>query len=173
MRYRNAKIIRRARRVVAGAAMMLTPALLFSPPGHAGIGSSATGSAHLTVNGELVTFTFSVRQLPSGEVVGQAQRVNRSLDAVLHYDLDCLRIVGDNKAVIGGTLTHSSTDAFAPGRHAVFSVIDNGESADDAPDRLSAVALFVALDDPRDCNTFDLPATTVRDIESGNIQVSP
>lgn len=161
------------RRILAIAGFLTVPALFVTPATHAGVGASATGSAHLTINGELATFTFSVRQMPSGEVVGQAQRVNRSNDSILHYDLDCLRIVGDNKAIIGGTLTHSSNPAFQPGRHAVFSVVDNGESRHDAPDQLSAVALFIAVDDPRNCSNWDVPASTVRPIESGNIQVSP
>ena len=172
---RQSSVAGRFRNIVIGAVTIVAPTLLLAPPGHAhaGVGASASGSAHMTVNGELATFTFSVRELPSGEVVGQAQRVNRANDSVLHYDLDCLRIVGDNKAVVGGTLTHSSNPAFAPGRHVVFSVIDNGESKGDAPDQLSAVALFVAVDDPRNCSNWDVPARSVRDIESGNIQVSP
>lgn len=164
------------RSILTGAvAVGLLSLLSTAPSGAEGAGPSATGSAHLTVAGELTTFTFNAKQLPSGEVVGQAQRQSRSLDATLHYDLNCLRIVGTNKAIIGGTLTHSDDPRFAEGRKAVFTVVDTGEGPD-STDQLSGVALFTRLDDPRNCNNFELPnsgGAALRPIEHGNIQVRP
>ena len=158
--------------LAGGVLTLMSP----QPSGAEGAGPSATGSAHLTVADELTTFTFNVKQLPSGEVVGQAQRQSRSLDATLHYDLNCLRVVGTNRAIIGGTLTHSDVPRFAEGLKVIFNVVDNGEGAKDADDQLSGVILFTRLDDPRNCTNFEVPnrnAGALRPIEHGNIQVRP
>lgn len=148
----------RKRLLIGGASGLALLALVPSQPvGAEGPGPAASGSAHLTVAGELTTFTFSAKQLASGEVTGQAQRQSRSLDATLHYELDCLRIIGSNKAIIGGTLTHSNDDRFAAGRKVLFNVVDNGEGRKDLDDQLSAVILFTAVNDPRNCNNFEVP----------------
>lgn len=159
--------------LTGAAAAGLLPMFWAQPSGAAGAGPSATGSAHLTVADELTTFTFNVKQLPSGETVGQAQRQSRSLDVTLHYELSCLRVLGTNRAIIGGTLTHSDDPRFAEGRKVLFNVVDNGEGAKEGADQLSGVILFTRLDDPRNCTNFEVPSSGVRPIEHGNIQVRP
>ena len=155
------------------AAVGLLPTLLLVPPTSAeGAGPMASGAAHITRDGEALTLSFNVKQLPSGEVVGQAQRQARPVDATIHYELDCLRIVG-NKAIVGGIVTRSTSPSFVVGRKAIFSVEDNGEGPNEAADRVSFVLHATSATMPGTCHTVTPPAAATFDVEYGNVQVRP
>lgn len=131
-------------------------------------GPSASGHGNLTVGGELRTFSFTAVTHKNGTVTGQAQLNNRAQDTRLHLDIDCLRVVG-NTATVSGIVTNT-TDPTLEGFRGIFRVEDNGEGANDPPDRISLVFLFPPSV-PLDCNSnLGLPLIP---IEAGNIQVRP
>ena len=157
----------------AAAAAALVPTLLVVPPTSAeGAGPMASGAAHISRNGEPLTLSFNVKRLASGEVVGQAQRQAGPVDATIHYELNCLRIVG-NKAIVGGIVTRSTSPSFVVGRKAIFSVEDNGEGPNEGVDRVSFVLHATSDTMPGTCLTVTPPASATFDVEKGNVQVRP
>ena len=165
---------RRIAAVAGVAAAALVPSVVVVPPTSAeGVGPMAAGAAHITgANGEALTLSFNVKQLPSGEVVGQAQRQARPVDATIHYELNCLRIVG-NKAIVGGIVTRSTSPSFVVGRKAIFSVEDNGEGPNEPADRVSFVLHATSDTTPGTCQTITPSAAATFDVEKGNVQVRP
>lgn len=167
------KVYRRKAFLGAVAAAALVPTLLVVPPTSAeGVGPMASGAAHISLNGEALTLSFNVKQLASGEVVGQAQRQARPIEATMHYELNCLRIVG-NKAIVGGIITRSTSPRFVVGRKAIFSVEDNGEGPNETPDRVSFVLHALSDTTPGTCLTITPGAAATFDVEKGNVQVRP
>ena len=158
------------RLVLAAAAAVLPMFLLADPTGAEGAGPAASGAAHITRNGEPLTLSFNVKQLASGEVTGQAQRKSEPTDTITHYELSCLRIVG-NRAIIGGIVTRSSSPGVVVGRKAIFSVEDNGEGPNGAVDRVSFVLHATSATMPGTCQTVTPPAAATFDVEQGNVQV--
>ena len=132
----------------------------------------AGGAAHISRNGEALTLSFNVKRLASGEVVGQAQRQARPVDATIHYELNCLRIIG-NKAIVGGIVTRSTSPSFVVGRKAIFSVEDNGEGPNEGTDRVSFVLHATSDTMPGTCMTITPPAAATFDVEQGSVQVRP
>ena len=134
-------------------------------------GPSVTGHANMTQqpSGELRTFSFTGRVMPDGTVEGQFVNHNRQGDAVNHGEIDCLRLVGTNGAVLSGPIRKHTNPALEGGT-TIFRVEDNGEGTDDPPDRVSQLLNF-APGSTDDCTTVT-PATMFP-IEGGNIQVRP
>jgi hypothetical protein len=128
--------------------------------------SSASGSGHVTRGGQERTFAFTATKDADGTVTGQAQVISRSLDTVVHFEIDCLRVVG-NVAHMSGIATRSSNPVEAPvGEMRRFVVMDNGEGSDSAPDRISTIPVNPAGET---CESSTLvPAIPV---ERGNVQV--
>jgi hypothetical protein len=90
------------------------------------------------------------------------KRVNMS-------DVDCLRLLSPNEAVLSGTVRENINPAVI-GQTQIFRVLDNGEGSDD-PDQMS-VLVFRQPTLGINCNNLiPLPAMTA--IEAGNLQVKP
>lgn len=84
-------------------------------------------------------------------------------------DLDCLRIVGDDVAVVSGTILTSEIEQdpyFDPGDTVVFAVQDHGEG-EGAIDQLSTIWSY-SYYVPDACQTFTPP---MADEVGGNVQV--
>lgn len=134
-------------------------------------GSSARGHASVTQqpSGELRTFSFTARVMPDGSVKGEYVNHNRQGDAVNHGEIDCLRLIGANGAVMSGPIRKHTNPAFE-GFRSIVRVEDNGEGNDDPPDRVGMLNL-VASTSTLDCQTFT-PQILIP-LEGGNIQVTP
>lgn len=144
----------------------------------------AGGHGNLISGGELRTFSFAALRHADGTVSGNVQVKNRALDVVAHVDVDCLKFEGGNRAIVGGTITHSSNpQLIVPGRISVFGVEDNGEGEGAPPDRITTIPDYAP---PKSCNEFTFdgdrlveganPSVVVRvltPITAGNIRVQP
>jgi hypothetical protein len=157
----------RVRAAVLATAVLCAAALAASA-GASENGPSATGSGHFWVNDELRTFTFSALTHEDGTVTGEAQLDAHATDFSEHVSVNCLEVDG-NQAFISGTITDSSRPDFVGGT-ALFSVQDNGEGSDAAPDRISLLASRGPGSPlpPLDCNDHLPPNEPV---EAGNVQV--
>ena len=148
---------------VVGLAAILAQAV---PAASGGVGSSANGSGHVTRGGQERTFAFAATKDADGTVTGQAQVISRSLDTVVHFEIDCLRVVG-NVAHMSGITTRSNNEAEAPvGEMRRFVVMDNGEETDSAPDLISTIPVNPAGET---CENSTLVPTIP--VERGNVQV--
>ena len=135
-----------------------------------GVGSQVTGHATVTqAPGVLRTFSFSARRMPDGTVEGNFVNHNRLGGAVNHGDIDCLRLIPPNGAVLSGPIRKHTNPTFV-GRRTVFRVEDNGEGGDDPPDRVSQLVNLPA-GSTLDCQT--LTPVVLLPVEGGNIQVRP
>lgn len=119
-------------------------------------GTEAEGAAKETYG-----FTASVNG--NGEVKGQFES-HWGPEFMFHMDITCLVVV-DNKAWLGGVTTRSNNDNYPVGQQWVFSVVDNGEGANAAPDQLS---YFYGVPADRCSRQYDI---TLFDWTSGNVQV--
>jgi hypothetical protein len=135
-----------------------------------GVGAQVTGHASVTqAPGVLRTFSFSARQMPDGTVEGNFVNHNRLGDAVNHGEIDCLRLIPPNGAVLSGPIRKHTNPDFEGGT-TVFRVEDNGEGGDSPPDRVSQLLNFLPG------VTADCHAVTpliLLPVEGGNIQVRP
>ena len=149
------------------------PASPISPNAASAAESGPTASGHGDIiqlpSGALRTFSFHARVMPDGSVQGEYDNHNRQLGFVNHGDLDCIRFVGTNGAVMSGHATRSTNPAAPEGSVTIFRVEDNGEGAD-AQDRISQLLLFPA-GSPNDCMNTIPPV--LLDIVGGNVQVRP
>jgi hypothetical protein len=141
------------------------PSLSAAPGGN----PRATGSGHFETAGELRTFAFNAIQHKDGIVTGHSQTHNRVLDVSAHLEIDCLRFLTPNSAVMSGTITRSN-DPTLEGRRGIFRVEDNGEGANDPPDGASLTAVLPP-GSMLDCQV--LPGPNPIPIQHGNVQVSP
>jgi hypothetical protein len=132
-------------------------------------GPSANGHGNLPVgDGELRTFSFHARLKKDGTVEGSVQLYNRALDSRIHADIDCLRFISPNRAIMSGPIRHSTNPVFVVGTHGFFIVTDNGEGAGDPEDTISN---YFGPVRPQGC---EIPFNLVeRPIEGGNIQLKP
>ena len=147
---------------VLGLAAIPTQA---APSATGGVVSSANGSGHITAGGERRTFAFTATKRADGTVTGQVQVISRSLDTVVHFEVDCLLVVG-NVAHRSGITTRSSNPAEAPvGELRRFVVMDNGEGSS-ATDLISTIPVNPAGET---CENSSLDP--VREVEEGNVQV--
>ncbi len=135
-------------------------------------GPSASGHADVIQlpSGAKRTFSFHARVMPDGSVDGEYDNHNRQAGFVNHGDIDCLRFVGTNGAVMSGPVQRSTNPGAPPGWRSIFRVEDNGEGANDVPDRVSQLAI-VPPDSPLDCQT--LTPEPLFPLVGGNIQVRP
>ncbi len=124
-----------------------------------------TGSGHFTRGGQLRTFSFSAVKRADGTVTGEWQRFARAAGAKAHGDVTCFTVAG-NQAWLGGVVERTTT---IPGEVG-WTVIDNGEGANSAPDQIS---LQNVGGGPGFADAFcgAQPPRTMFDIEKGNIQI--
>jgi hypothetical protein len=127
---------------------------------------SATGSGHITRDGQTRTFAFTATTAADGTVTGQVQVISCALDTVVHFEIDCLRVVG-NVAHMSGITTRSSNPAEAPvGEMRRLVAMDNGEGSHSAPDLISTIPVNPAGET---CENSTLVPTAP--VEEGNVQV--
>jgi hypothetical protein len=130
---------------------------------------SATGSGGVTGGaGGKVTFSFTARDYGTGADEGQIEAKNHLSGRREHVEVDCLRVVG-NIAVMSGTLKHTDPSAPVQEGFSIFAVQDNGEGANDPPDRVSN--LFSRSFAPFNCETQMPLGGITFEVERGNIQV--
>lgn len=135
-------------------------------------GPSVSGHANVIQlpSGALRTFSFHARVMPDGSVQGEYDNHNRQQGFVNHGDIDCLRLIGSNGAVLSGTIRKSDNPANVPGSRTIFRVEDNGEGEGAAPDRVSMLA-NVPAGSTTDCTNFT--NAVLFEVVGGNIQVRP
>ena len=150
----------------------LSPRLLSVEFSESESGPSASGHADMIQepSGALRTFSFHARIMPDGSVQGEYDNHNRQQGFVNHGDIDCIRFIRTNSAVMSGVILRNDNPIAPPGGTSIFRVEDNGEGADDPPDRVSQVANFPA-GSPANCNT--ITPVNMFPIVGGNIQVRP
>ena len=135
-------------------------------------GPSASGHADVIQlpSGAKRTFSFHARVMPDGSVEGEYDNHNRQGGFVNHGDIDCLRFIGTNGAVMSGVAQRSTNPGAPPGSTAIFRVEDNGEGADDPADQVSQVAIFPPGSAANCQNTTPV---ILFPLVGGNIQVRP
>ena len=135
-------------------------------------GPAVTGHGSLIQqpSGALRTFSFHARVMPDGTVEGEYDNHNRQGGFVNHGNIDCIRFIGTNGAVLSGRATRSTNPLAPEGTVSIFRVQDNGEGSDDAADGVTQLLIFPA-DSPNNCMNFT-PATLLT-IVGGNVQVLP
>jgi hypothetical protein len=135
-------------------------------------GPSASGHADVTQepSGANRTFSFHARVMPDGGVAGEYDNHNRQQGFVNHGDINCLRFIGTNGAVMSGVIQRSDNPNAPPGATSVFRVEDNGEGADDPPDRVSQL---VNLPPGSTDNCQTITPVILFPLEGGNVQVRP
>jgi hypothetical protein len=134
-------------------------------------GPSASGHGNFTqAPGVLRTFSFEGRVMPDGSVEGNFNNHNRLGGIVNHGDIDCLRLIGTNGAVLSGPIRKHTDPAFE-GWTAGFRVEDNGEGSNESPDRVSVI--FVVPPGRDNCQAFTPGEPSMRVLEGGNVQVRP
>jgi hypothetical protein len=114
--------------------------------------------------GEKSTFAFNAVQEDDGSVNGHLVYHVRGGDVSFELDIDCMTING-NRATLGGKVTSVSGNApgfLVLGARAAFTVEDNGQGRNAAPDRFSDV-LF-----PGTCAANYVTYIPI----SGNIQIN-
>ena len=108
--------------------------------------------------------TFSAVTHDSGLITGVAQQHDVVTGVKTAIDVTCIKIIGPNKARIGGTFTRGVAIGL-PTDTIVFDVVDNGEgSKASGPDEFNKFRV-----DPCGCDGFNNPPTFPS--ERGNIQV--
>ena len=136
---------------------------------------SVTGFGLFTQDGEPTTFSFTARRYADDSVEGEWERKNRSADPDLrgHGNVTCFNIIGD-RAWIGGIIEQFPSDPGRVGSEAAWRVVDKGQGANAPPDQISRTI------NPGDfglsaSDFCDLASSRlgVRDLEAGNISVSP
>ena len=85
-------------------------------------------------------------------------------------DIDCLRFLNPQEAVMSGIVTENLNPALV-GQTLIFRVYDDGEGGD-AVDRQSG-AIFRMVSTGVNCHNFANPDANVTPILGGNIQVRP
>lgn len=123
--------------------------------------------------GEYVSRSFHARAMPDGSVQGEFVQWVTALNGERRPnkgDLDCLRFIAPNDAVVSGPiLVNNNPDLI--GQTQIFRVRDDGEGSD-AVDRMSSV-FFRQPSTGLDCQTLTPPESNMLPFEGGNLQVRP
>ncbi len=128
--------------------------------------ASATGGYQVTFGGEERTVSFTAQMDSSNSSRGQAELFNHVTGTRLHFDIDCLNVVG-NVATMSGSITRSDSTVFVAGLPFWLQVADNGEGPNKPRDLASP--LFVIFGPGVPCTSPLVPASIP--IEGGNITV--
>jgi hypothetical protein len=160
------------RRLVSGftAGVLLfvaVPQAAIADPAPNAVVASATGSGHIVLLGEIRFFTLAAQKYADGTVKGQVEIRFRPFEAIVHAELDCLRVIGST-AVISGPVTFSTIPGIE-GLRGITSVQDNGEGGAAPPDMTAWPTPLVPQSSPLDCDTIAPAANQV--VVFGNVDV--
>ncbi len=118
-------------------------------------------------------FSLSARMYADGSVSGQWQdSFAGDEDDGIHVAIDCMVIVGDNAAIVGGYITEGMFGEFdLSGLYAMTAVSDNGTSHNDPADQLSFSYIegFDFID--TDCSLYSMDFFQLLDITKGQVKV--
>lgn len=94
------------------------------------------GGTFVDEQGKEFGFGFTARVMEDGSVEGQLEFHNRADGNMIHVRIDSLEVTGGT-AVLGGVITKAVGGNAVVGDPRVVQVVDNGEGASAAPDRMS------------------------------------
>ena len=163
--------------VVGVVALFAVPA---TATGGSGLVASASGGVHWTI--ELPNpfgievgnqpISFNAKKYADGTVSGQFEyhQVALGQSFNFHVDVTCMNVYDGNRAKIGGVITVSNDPTLPPGVFAWFQVFDNGEGANDPPDRSSLIGFGNEAANEAFCSSPNLPRFGPWDVQ-GNVQV--
>ena len=141
----------------------------------AGGNQMANGGGTTVEGGEKSTFVFNAVKKSNGSVTGHLVYQIRVSNIGIKMDLDCVRFIGTNTAVLSGIVTQVSGDNIPfyiqVGSKAYFEVVDKGQGNDAAPDLISDLFFPIGAGSSN-ANCTNRRARTYLPI-SGNIQVKP
>ena len=141
----------------------------------AGGNQMANGGGTTVEGGEKSTFVFNAVKKSNGSVTGHLVYQIRVSNIGIKMDLDCVRFIGTNTAVLSGIVTQVSGDNIPfyihVGSNAYFEVVDKGQGNDSAPDLISDLFFPIGAGSAN-ANCTNRRAGTYLPI-SGNIQVKP
>jgi hypothetical protein len=133
---------------------------------HVSVGGADVCEALGEPTGCDANFSLTANMKADGSVSGQWQDTFSGGGNGIHVAIDCM-IVDGNTAIVGGVITHGSSDGEdLTGRRVVTKVVDNGTSQKDAADQIS-FSYFVSgtCDDYSDANF------TLLDLTNGQVKV--
>lgn len=169
---------RQAMTLLAVAGVLVIP--VTAAAGSSNTVASANGGAHWTIPlpnqfGVVVenrTLSFNARKDADGTVTGRFEyhQVVEGEAFKFNVDVTCLNVYDGNRAKLGGVITVSSDPTLPVGVFAWFSVFDNGEGANAAPDRSSLVGFGTEAANEAFCNSPSLPRFGPWDV-GGDVQV--
>jgi hypothetical protein len=169
---------RQAMTLLAVAGLLVIP--VTAAAGSSNTVASANGSAHWTIPlpnqfGVVVenrALSFNARKDADGTVTGRFEyhQVVEGEAFKFNVDVTCLNVYDGNRAKLGGVITVSSDPTLPVGVFAWFSVFDNGEGANAAPDRSSLVGFGTEAANEAFCNSPNLPRFGPWDVD-GDVQV--
>ena len=169
---------RQAMTLLAVAGLLVIPVI--AAAGSSNTVASANGSAHWTIPlpnqfGVVVenrALSFNARKDADGSVTGRFEyhQVVEGEAFKFNVDVTCLNVYDGNRAKLGGVITVSSDPTLPVGVFAWFSVFDNGEGANAAPDRSSLVGFGTEAANEAFCNSPNLPRFGPWDVD-GDVQV--
>jgi hypothetical protein len=147
-----------------------------SVPAHSAGNPSASGGG--TISGgptQHANFGFTCIQHQNGEAKGQLELTVRdtSGDTRVHVELNCIDFHDGNQATMSGPITQvrspNPADQQAIGYTMIFTVQDNGEGKNAAPDLTSDFLVFPP-NSGQDCHSMQPPPEHP---VQGNVQVRP
>ena len=101
------------------------------------VGSNDACEAFGLPNGCDGNFSLTAHEKADGTVAGQWHDTFSGGGEGIHVAIDCLN-TNDNWAVVGGVITHGTIGGVdVSGQQALTAAVDNGTSANDAPDQIS------------------------------------
>jgi hypothetical protein len=133
-----------------------------------------TGSAHVLLAGfgnAEEKYSNSIIRHADGSVSGEFElKTEQANGGRLHGTVLCFTVAG-NRARVGGVIDQSSTPLASVGTHVLWTIVDNGEGANDPPDQTSDFIPVSPAQAAFHCATgFNLQLIPV---QSGNLQVRP
>ena len=135
----------------------------------------ANGGGTTVEGGEKSTFVFNAVKKSDGSVTGHLVYLIRVSNITVKMDLDCVRFIGANTAVLSGIVTEVSGENIPSyirvGSNAFFEVVDKGQGNDSDPDLISDLFFPIGAGSAN-ANCTNRRAGTYLPI-SGNIQVKP
>jgi len=131
----------------------------------------SVGGCDVTPPGQDRNFSLVAKINSDGEVSGQWQDGFGGGLGSIHVAVDCLTMVGDNAAIVGGVITHGTYGGIdLSGERAVTKVVDNGEGSNADPDQIS-LSYFGPFFTIGDCGDYTLSQFPLFDISCGQVQV--